>query len=186
MKIIAGTFKGRNLKVPAGIRPVSMLVKKACFDILGQEPVSGRILDLYAGSGALGLEAVSRGAREAVFIDCQRTCVAAIKNNITSLGGRFHFEVYSNDFAAALKILHTRQKQFELVFLDPPYYQGMLIKALQLLEEYDIVTPFGFVVCFCYSKDVFPREQGLLRLILDKKYGQTLLIIYRKEVSPQD
>jgi len=88
MKILGGKLRGRNIIVPSGIRPVSLRVKKSCFDILRGEIRGKRILDLFGGSGSLGIEALSQGAKEAIFLDSDRRCVAAIRKNLVSLDFR--------------------------------------------------------------------------------------------------
>jgi len=181
MRIIGGKFKGRNIEAPKDIRPVSLLVRKACFDILGDEVKDKRVLDLFAGSGSLGIEALSRGSAKAEFVDSSGKSLRAVKKNISFLGIKTQALVYLKDAALAVKDFSTYKKCFDIVFLDPPYGSGSLTKALQALEEYDIVTPSGYVVAFCYWKDEFIRESSKFSIIVNKKYGQTLLLIYRKE-----
>ena len=180
MRILGGKFKGRNIAVPPNIRPVSLRVKKSCFDILKDEVSEKRVLDLFAGSGSLGIEALSRGAGEAVFVDSNSKCVAAIRKNLSSLGVSFQEKVFLKDSASGIKDFFTYRENFDLVFLDPPYYQSLLTKTLQLLEVYDIVTPSGYIIAFCYTKDDFVQTGERFSLIVNKKYGQTLLLIYRK------
>ena len=181
MKISGGKFKGRNIIVPPNIRPVSLKVKKSCFDILKGEISGKRVLDLFAGSGSLGLEALSQGAGEAVFVDSNSKCVAAIRKNLSSLGFSFQEKVFLKDSASGIKDFFTYRENFDLIFLDPPYYQSLLTKTLQLLEVYDIVTPSGYIIAFCYAKDDFVQAGGRFSLIVNRKYGQTLLLIYRKD-----
>tara|TARA_B100000315_G_scaffold255935_1_gene300589 strand:- start:2226 stop:2780 length:555 start_codon:yes stop_codon:yes gene_type:complete len=184
MKIIAGNFKSRNITVPERIRPVSLRVKKSCFDILGSEAKNLDCLDLFSGSGSLGLEALSRGAKTVVFIDSQSSALKAIRANIKALDLSRQTQAYQKDAFLALKVLEAKKSKFGLVFLDPPYYKGLITKALQALEEYDIVAPFGYIICFCYIKDDFPQSTGLFSLILEKNYGQSLLLIYQKQEKP--
>lgn len=181
MKILKGELKGRNLLAPKGIRPVSLRVKKSCFDILGQEVENSRVLDLFAGSGALGIEAISLGAASVEFNDSVRGCILAIKKNIAALGLGPKARVDQKDAFSAVKDFATYKKQFNLIFLDPPYHKGLLIKALQLLEGYDILAPSGYLVALCCSKDEFIEDGSKLALIVNRKYGQTRLLIYRND-----
>ena len=181
MRIFGGRFKGRNIIVPSGIRPVSLRVKKSCFDILREEIQDKRILDLFGGSGSLGIESLSQGAKEAIFLDSDRRCVAAIRKNLNSLGLNPQQKVILKDSASGIKDFFTYKESFDIIFLDPPYHSGLLTKALQLLEEYDIVAPSGYVVTFCYSKDDFVQARRGFSLIVEKKYGQTLFLIYRRD-----
>ena len=183
MKILGGKFKGRNIVASSGIRPVALRVKKSCFDILRGEIQGKRVLDLFGGSGSLGIETLSQGAKEAIFLDSNRRCVAAIRSNLTSLGLDPREKVILKDSASGIKDFHTYKEKFDIIFLDPPYYSGLLTKTLQLLEEYDIVAPSGYIVTFCYTKDDFVQARRGFSLIVEKKYGQTLFLIYRKDVS---
>ncbi len=180
MKVILGNLKGKSLAVPPGIRPMSNMVKKACFDILKDEVEGKRVLELFSGSGALGIESLSLGAREAVFIDIDRRCVSAIKKNIYSLDLSSKASVFLKDAISAINDFCVYREKFDIIFLDPPYNQGGLINALQSLSEYDILTLSGYIISFCYVKDEYLENSDKLSIILEKKYGQTLLLIYKK------
>ena len=181
MRILGGKFKGRNIIVPSGIRPVALRVKKSCFDILKGEIQGKRVLELFGGSGSLGIEALSQGAKEAIFLDSGRRCVAAIRKNLISLGLNPQQKVILKDSASGIKDFFTYKERFDVIFLDPPYHSGLVTKTLQLLEEYDIVTPSGYIVTFCYTKDDFVQARRGFSLIVERKYGQTLFLIYRRD-----
>ncbi|MBU1112628.1 MAG: 16S rRNA (guanine(966)-N(2))-methyltransferase RsmD, partial [Candidatus Omnitrophica bacterium] len=148
MRILSGELKGRNILSLQGIRPVSERVRKSCFDILGSQVKDKKILDLFAGSGSLGFEAISRGGRECVFIDSQRRVLSVVEKNISCLGLELKTRAYLKDSFQAVKDFSMAKASFDLVFLDPPYYRGMLTKSLQQLGEYDIVSPSGYLVAF--------------------------------------
>ncbi|MDD5584858.1 MAG: 16S rRNA (guanine(966)-N(2))-methyltransferase RsmD, partial [Candidatus Omnitrophica bacterium] len=179
-KILKGSLKGRNLVCPAQARPVSVLVRKACFDILGEEIGGKRVLDLFAGAGSLGIEAISAGAKEAVFVDIRHDSIKTIKKALELFKITSKAQVYVKDAFKAVQDFYACKEVFDIVFLDPPYYQGTLRKILQTLEGYDIVIPFGYLVGFCYTKDDFVREIKGFSLIVEKRYGQTVFLIYRK------
>ena len=181
MKILGGEFKARNITVPQGVRPVSLRVKKSCFDILKGELEQKRVLDLFAGSGSLGIEAISRGARQAVFTDSSPKSIAVIRKNLSSFAINDKSKTYVKKALAAIKGFAAKNEQFDIIFLDPPYYKGMLRKALQALEEYDIVAPSGYLVCFCYRKDEILEQSDKFTVVVEKKYGQTIILIYKKE-----
>lgn len=181
MRILKGSLKGKNIVCPIGIRPVSVMVRRACFDILGEAIQGGKVLDLFAGSGSLGIESLSNGAEQAIFVDISNVCVETVKKNTLSTKIGQKIEVYLKDADKAIHEFFTRQISFDFIFLDPPYYKGMLRKTLQTLEEYDILTPSGYILCFCYIKDDFCKESDKFYLIAERKYGQTLLLIYRKK-----
>jgi len=185
MKILAGELKKRNIVVPRGIRPVSLRVKKSCFDILADEIRGKRVLDLFAGSGSLGIEALSRGAEKAVFLDSNQRSILAIKKNIYSLKIAKKAQVYLRESLAGIKKLAANNVIFDVIFVDPPYYKGLLIKALQALEEYDILATSGYIVAFCYSKDKYLIESNKFEVIFQKNYGQTALLIYKSAKSKQ-
>ncbi|MFH1577556.1 MAG: RsmD family RNA methyltransferase [Candidatus Omnitrophota bacterium] len=136
MRIISGRFKGRIIGFPKGIRPTQDKVREALFNILGD--ISGlSFLDLYAGSGSVGLEAISRGARRVVFVEKHRECLVKIKQNLATVGlslkrcpglpNMLEYRVIGRDAAKALEQLHVRQvEKFEIVFLDPPYDKGLI------------------------------------------------------------
>lgn len=180
MKILRGNFKGRNIKATSNIRPLALRVRKACFDILDDEIQDKVVLDLFAGSGALGIESLSCGARKAVFVDLKKACVDTIKKNLTLFRLMPLAQICLKDAFAAVKDFHAKGIRFDIIFIDPPYYKGMLKKALQALDKYDILAPSGYIVGFCYSKDSFIQEGTNFSLILHKKYGQTSVFIYKK------
>ncbi|MCF7908709.1 MAG: 16S rRNA (guanine(966)-N(2))-methyltransferase RsmD [Candidatus Omnitrophica bacterium] len=180
MRIVSGKLKGRKLVAAGKTRPVSERIRKSCFDILADEVQDKKVLDLFAGSGALGLEALSRGAKECIFVDSSNSAKGAIKKNILSLNLEAETELYLKDAFLAIEAFYRRQERFSLVFLDPPYYRQMLTKALQRISEYDIVCPSGYLVAFCYEKDDFVTEISGFSLKVNKKYGQTVLLIYVK------
>ncbi|MBU1121333.1 MAG: 16S rRNA (guanine(966)-N(2))-methyltransferase RsmD [Candidatus Omnitrophota bacterium] len=179
MKIIRGDLKGRNILCLPDIRPVSTRVKKSCFDIIIELLPEARVLDLFAGSGSLGLEALSCDAQDVVFIDAQKSCVDAIKKNLLSFN-EHRGQVYLKDVFIAIRDLCLGGKKFDVIFIDPPYYKGLFIKTLQTLEEHDILSPSGYIIGFCYAKDAFLKESRDFLLVEQRKYGQTQLIIYKK------
>ena len=177
MRIISGKYKGRLIKMPKGIRPTQNKVRKALFDILGD--IKGlSFLELFAGSGAVGIEALSKGAKEVVFVEEDRRCVEQIKENL-KLIGLLSYPVMALDIAKALKNLAEKKKNFDIVFLDPPYYEGLAKKTLQTLGACDIVAPNGFVIVQHFKKDDLPEASGDLVLFKQAKYGDTVLSFYK-------
>ncbi len=181
MKIIGGKYKNKNIIVPLDVRPVSVMVKKSCFDILSGEFEGKKVLDLFAGSGALGIESLSRGAKEAVFVDSARKSIIFVKKNISVLGLQDDTTVVLKDSFFAIQDFSVFKESFDLIFLDPPYSSGMVTKALQALEEYDILTHSGYIVVFCSVNDEYIEENNKFILILKRKHAQTLNLIYKKK-----
>jgi len=180
MKISRGAHKGRNIKTPDEIRPVSLKAKASCFNIIKDIVPDAAVLDLFAGSGALGFEAISCGAKNVVFVDHAKASLEIVNENIAVLGLELKAKTVYGDALERIKDFKVRNQAFDLIFLDPPYYQGILNKALQRIAEYDIVNDFGFLVAFCYESDDFCNKYGAFSLILQKKYGQNRVLVYEK------
>jgi len=178
MRIITGIYKGKFIVMPKGIRPTQNVVRKAVFDILGDiEGLS--FLELFAGSGAVGLEAKSRGVSELVFVESNRECILALNKNIEALKVK-DCSLYPRQAEEAIKDLYKQQRKFDLVFLDPPYYQDLTKKTLQTLGACDILSPNGLIVVQHFKKDPLPDTLGDLNLLRQSKYGATLLSILGK------
>lgn len=146
MRIIAGKFKGRTLFEVSGdqTRPTMDRVKQSLFDVLSQKVAGAVCLDLFAGSGALGLEALSRGASECVFVDKDKESVKVVKANLEKL--KIEAQVLQLDYIDALKTLKNQGKTFDIVFLDPPYKTDFGILAIKFLKENDLLNQNGIVV----------------------------------------
>jgi len=182
MRITSGTFKSRIIKAPGGIRPTLDNVRKAIFDILGGSVEGAKVLDLFSGSGALGLEALSRGAESCVFVDNSRASVKAIKDNLEALGleSTAVAEVVYADSLAAIRRLAGESVRFDLIFMDPPYYKEFAKKSLSLLADCDILTETGVAVIEHSKHDPLPDLNGGLKLLRTARYGDTLVSFYCK------
>ncbi|HOV70162.1 MAG TPA: 16S rRNA (guanine(966)-N(2))-methyltransferase RsmD, partial [Clostridia bacterium] len=147
IRIISGVFRGRKLKTPPGdkIRPTSDRVKESLFNILQNDLGGSRVLDLFAGTGSLGLEALSRGASFAVFVDNDPTNGQLLHDNIDKLAGD-RARIYIMDFARAIEQMASRGVKFDIVFVDPPYLMNLYKKALDLLFESRILNASAIVV----------------------------------------
>ena len=169
--------------MPKGIRPTQGKARKALFDILGDiEGLS--FLELFAGSGAVGFEALSRGAKVSVLVEQNPECVSAIKKNIELLNASGSCVLYPIDSQRAINSLHQSRKSFDLIFLDPPYYQDLVRKTLQTLRAYDILSPNGLVVAQHFKQESLPEDPGVLSLLRQYKYGSTVLSFFKKEHVP--
>ena len=194
MRIISGVYKGRLIKMPKGIRPSRDKVRKALFDILGDiEGLS--FLELFAGSGAIAIEALSQGVKEVVLIERDPECIKIIKDNF-SLLDYAGYTLIPLEVPQALNRLSKAGRRFDLIFMDPPYYpvrhnppQADVIsngasqakKTLQILTSYDILTPSGFIVVEHFKKDNLPDILGDLVLFRRARYGDTALSFYNKK-----
>ncbi len=182
MRITSGRFKSRIIKAPREIRPTLDNVRKAIFDIIGEGVKGATVLDLYAGSGALGLEALSRGAASCVFVDNSRASIRAIKENLVNLGlaEAGFIEVIYSDSSALITALLEKGATFDLVFLDPPYYKSLAKKSLFLLGDCDILTKIGAVIVEHSKHDEMPTSSGLLKRFRTARYGDTQVSFYLK------
>lgn len=178
MRIITGTARGKKLQTLAGerVRPTSDRVKESLFNII-QFDVEGRsVLDLFAGSGQLGLEAVSRGAAHAVLVDASRDSVEIIRRNVQHCGFGEKVEVVASDAAAYLL---RKAKRFDLAFLDPPYGEGLLAQVLPLVAE--VMNPGGTILCEHPAGEALPGTAGAFAAGKTYRYGKTALTVYRRE-----
>ena len=178
MRVITGTARGTNLKAPAGLstRPTGDKVKQALFNMIQYE-IAGDVLDLFAGSGQLGIEALSRGARSAVFVDRGRDAIAVIRDNLKRTRLEDQAQVICSDY---LSYLSGCKKQFRLIFLDPPYGEKYLENAIKLISEIDILAEGGIIVAeLPLGKELTEEYQGLIPS-KDYRYGNTVIRLYRK------
>ena len=180
MRIITGLYKSRLLKTPKGIRPTEDRVRKALFDILGD--VSGlTFLELFAGSGSVGLEALSQGAKEVFFVENLRQASLALEENIKSLGCQDRVKVLCQDAFRAIENIRQKGQKFDLIFFDPPYYQGIAEKILQTLGECDILHKSGYIIIQHFKKDLVAEKAGNLALWRQEQYGDSVLSFYSKK-----
>ncbi len=177
MRVIAGKAKGIHLKTPEGMltRPTADRVQEALFSILQFELPGMAVLDLFGGTGQLGIEALSRGAKNAVFVDRQENACRLIRENLrrTGLSG----EVVRSDY---MTYLRQCERKFDLIFLDPPYAEVFLENAIKCITEIDILQSGGIIATERpLGKELPWQYDGFLRS-RDYKYGKTLLTFYRK------
>ena len=179
MRIIAGQMRSRRLKAPEGMdtRPTADRVKEALFSILGSRVYGAKVLDLYAGSGALALEAVSRGAEGAVLCDCGRAACQAIRENINTLGCENIARLLPVRDTAALAALGKENARFDLIFLDPPYRMDTAPVCQTICRE-GLLSQDGIVIVE-HSRETPPKVQSPLILFDRREYGVTGLSFYR-------
>ena len=183
MRIVSGIARGRKLYTPTGmdIRPTTDKVKEALFSILQFELSGKYVLDLFAGTGQLGLEAISRGAAGAVFTDSSKKSVELIKKNVSLTG----FEAQSKVlFTDAFTYLTAAQDTFDIVFLDPPYEKGLCMKAAALLPR--VLRPGAVVVCETRPEEALPENIGALSVYREYRYSGIRLTVYRTPTSEEE
>ncbi|MGI6003861.1 MAG: 16S rRNA (guanine(966)-N(2))-methyltransferase RsmD [Christensenellales bacterium] len=182
MRIIAGSAGGRRLVSPPGqnARPTHERVREAVFSMLTPFLSGGRVLDLFAGSGAMGLEALSRGMDEAIFVDADRGAVRTIQSNIEALGFN-RCRVLHMD---ALRALDREKGPFDLAFVDPPYDAGLMMPALEKLAANKLIAPGARIVCERRFGDETPVP-GAYDLLRRRRYGiAEILLLSERELKP--
>jgi 16S rRNA (guanine966-N2)-methyltransferase len=179
MRLTGGLDRGRRLIAPRGAqtRPTAARVREAIFNILGPAP-EGSVLDLYAGTGALGLEALSRGASQAVFIEREHAPLLALRRNIKELGFEGRASIVASDVRTGLRRLAGKGNRFSWIFLDPPYVKEMT-GVLAELSGGDLLTPCAVVVLEHDKRNAPPESVGRLFLTDRRQYGDTELSFYR-------
>jgi 16S rRNA (guanine966-N2)-methyltransferase len=192
MRITGGSAKGRHLIGPkAGwhfIRPTGDRVREALFNILGDEVAGSTILDLYAGTGALGLEALSREAEIAVFVDQSRQALELIHGNLTNCfpaakASLQQFNLSREDSIDLLKKKMPAQLLFDIIFLDPPYEKKLAEKTLAMVERGALLKENGLVIAEERASEQLAEQYGALSLASHRSYGETGIWFYRNIVS---
>lgn len=183
MKIIAGRFKSRVIKMPEGIRPTTDKVRGAFFEILKDRIEGANFLDLYCGSGAIGIEAFSRGAKTISFVDNNFKCIRALKKNLALLdmSGLYSIEIYNKDVLRALREFRAKPLSFDIIFLDPPYRKELAKNTLIAILDCDILARNAIIVIEAYKKESFPDATGMLKKVRTYRYGDAKLEFYYKK-----
>ena len=179
MRVITGKARGVQLKTPEGLttRPTTDRVKEALFSIIHFDIPGAKVLDLFGGTGQLGIEAVSRGAKSAVFVDSGDAACRLIKENIKRAKMEKECTVVRSDY---LDYLSRTREQFDIIFLDPPYAEVFLENSLKRITEIDILQSGGIIVAERPLGKELPWEYDGYTRSKDYKYGKTLITLYRK------
>jgi 16S rRNA (guanine(966)-N(2))-methyltransferase RsmD len=183
MRVVSGSAKGRKLKSPktTGTRPVMDRVKTALFDILSSDVEDTRFLDLFAGTGGVGIEALSRGAASATFVELSVEIAKLVRENLAITGLSEHADVLRADAFQFLESARASGRRYDIVYVAPPQYEGMAARALTQLDRAPLTEPGGLVIV-----QVHPRERAELDALTlntlertdERRYGSTLLLFY--------
>lgn len=181
MRIIGGKYKGRKIKYPAfrAIRPTKDRIREAVFNMIAEKLPGARVLDLFAGSGAYGLESLSRGAKEAIFVDNDKRCMKVLRDNIMALGAERETEAIAEDAFKAINLLGKDKERFDLIFSDPPFNLGMAKKTLITVSQYDILNHFGILVIEHHKKESVPEREKTVSIFKQKTYKNILISLYK-------
>ena len=175
MRVISGKLKGRILKGYNidGTRPTMDRVKESLFGTIQNYLKDSIALDLFAGSGSLGIEALSNGAKTCYFVDNGREIKKILQKNLVGIEGSIFMDT---DYQNALSNFDKKDIQFDLIFLDPPYYEHLINNSIELIKEYNLLAPNGIIICEFVDEKI--NDYGY-ELIKDKKYGDKYINIYK-------
>lgn len=184
MRVISGSARGLKLNSPINndVRPTTDRVKESMFNIISSRVYDGDVLDLFAGSGALGIECISRGASKVVFCDKSKDSIDVLKSNLEKIKcDKSVYEIIAGDFRNALKKIPSKKiSSFDIIFIDPPYYEGLFEEAINLIVENNILCEDGIIVVEHDSNTDLPDFSNIYK-IKEKKYGMTKLTFYSLE-----
>jgi 16S rRNA (guanine966-N2)-methyltransferase len=184
LRVIGGTYRGRKLATATGldIRPTSDRLRESLFNIIASRIEGTAFLDICAGSGAIGIEALSRGAGSVTFVDRSRTACSVIRRNLDALGVTSLAEVINRGAVAALRQLapENEGKKFDIVFFDPPYESGLYSPVLASLSRSDLIKPESLIITEYRAKRAPEQNYGLLQLVRVVKHGESALGFYSR------
>lgn len=195
MRIISGTAKGRKILSPRNegritqkgelkaTRPTLDRVKVSMFNIISHKIYGARVLDMFSGTGSLGLECASRGAREVVFLEKFRETYDILMENINTLGFKDVSSAYHRDSYEFIKSLGAKGEKFDIIFVDPPYLNNMVEASIMLIGEYDLLRENGVIVSKYDHEEPIYRPTEKFELVDERKYGKTILGFYQHRIE---
>ncbi|MET3682028.1 16S rRNA (guanine966-N2)-methyltransferase [Alkalibacillus flavidus] len=189
MRVIAGEFKGRPLKAVPGkkTRPTTDKVKEALFHRIGPYFDGGDALDLFAGSGGLGIEALSRGMDHVVFVDQQGQAIKTIQDNVKTFSLSDRCDIFRQDAFRAIKAAHKQGRQFDMIFLDPPYGQVSFDKLLAALRDYNVLRDDALIICEHPPEETLQEDIQGYEYVRTNTYSQTIAVTtYRYKNQEED
>jgi 16S rRNA (guanine966-N2)-methyltransferase len=185
MRVIGGNARGRRLKVPKGqaVRPTSGRVKEALFNILPHDLSGIRLLDLFAGTGNVSIEAISRGAAEAILIDSSDQSGNVIRENLRRLRFTDRTRVWIVPVSRALRLLARRGESFDMIFLDPPYQRNWVEACLKIIARSNLLRSSGTLIVEHSAREQVNAEYGSLVMEDRRSYGDTLLSFFKRKAT---
>ena len=183
MRVVAGSARGLKLKTIEGdsTRPTKDMVKEALFSVLTADINDSVFLDLFAGSGAIGIEALSRGAKEAYFSDINKECIEVINFNLEKARFKDKSKVFNLDYIKMLD--KVSNISFDIIYIDPPYNKGLGVKAIEIISSYDLLKKSGIIVYETDEVEQVPDTIGTYEIFKSKKYGRNILNFYSRKES---
>lgn len=185
MRVVSGSCKGRLLKSVPGkqTRPTTDKVKEAMFNMIGPYFDGGRALDLFAGSGALGIEGLSRGFEEVLFVERDLKAFQTVKENVKICGFDEDVEIYRNVAEKAIKAIIKRGLVFDYIFLDPPYKKQKLQQLIEIIDKEHLLADDGLIVCEHGSDIQLAQQIGTFICKRHEQYGMVAITIYKKAID---
>lgn len=182
MRIIGGSARGRRLKAPKGraLRPTAARVKEALFNILPHDLSGAKVLDLFAGTGNVTIEALSRGAAEAILVDASAESTKTIRENLRRLDLTDRAKVWNTPVNRALRLLGGRRETFDLIFLDPPYDQRLVETTLRTVSRGGLLRQTGTMIAEHSIREAIAARYDGLELSDQRRYGDTLLSFFKR------
>jgi RNA methyltransferase, RsmD family len=179
MRFISGKYKGRNIEgyTIDGTRPTMDRVKESLFAIIQNHIKNSNILDLFAGSGSLGLEALSNDAKKCIFVDSNKIAIETITKTIKNINLEEDYELIKSDYKDALAKFKNQNKKFDIIFLDPPYHLNLITDAIDKIDKYDLLTKNGIIVCEYEEEKINTKKYNIYK---EKRYGKTNILILNK------
>ena len=183
LRVISGKARGLKLDTPKNqdVRPTTDRVKESLFNMINSYIMDSNILDLFAGTGSLGIECLSRGAKNCVFVDKSKDSINIVRSNVKKARVENESTILNVDFKDAVKRLSTQNQKFDVLFMDPPYYENMFIECLKSIDKFNLLDEDGIIVVEHATKDLFEDSIGRLNKSREKKYGNTTLTFYKLE-----
>ena len=183
MRVISGKVRGLKLNAPKNddVRPTTDRVKESLFNMINSYMMDSDILDLFAGTGSLGIECLSRGANKCVFVDNSKESLNIVKSNIKKARLENESTILNLEFKSAINTLGLKKQQFDVIFMDPPYYKNMFSDALSAVDNNNLLKEDGIIVVEHDTVDKFPDNMGRLYKSREKKYGNTTITFYKME-----
>ncbi len=182
MRVISGKCRGTKLAAPDGLntRPTTDRIKETLFNMIAFDLPDCRFLDLFSGSGAIGIESLSRGAKRAVFVENNKQALACIESNLQKTRLKENSQIYPIDVLSALKLLGQNKEKFDIIFMDPPYKLTFIAEVLQKIIDYDLLADEGYIILERSSNTTIPNAKNLV-LWKEKRYKTTTINFFRKD-----
>ena len=183
VRIIAGHLKGRPIKIPKNTetRPALVLVRRMICDTLMPDIPDARVLDLFAGTGAFVFEMISRGAKNAVAVDIERSMTKAIEDNARTFGIEDKISAVNNDYLRAIDNLGRAGRKFDIIIIAPPFYGEYVNKAIEALQKQELLDDNGIIVAHYYKKDDVNQKPERLELLKTKSHGKSIIDFFIKK-----